>query len=73
MEDRCDESADAGAEEHVPELRHRRIGEHLFDVVLGQPDGRREHRRDAADHRGDEDQAGYQGAGEKIANRDNIW
>jgi len=45
------ERADPGAEEHVAELGHRRVGEDLLDVVLHQTDGGGEDRSDAADDR----------------------
>ena len=41
--------ANAEREEHVAELRHRRVREHALDVVLHQGDGGCENRSDCAD------------------------
>ena len=49
MEDAGAERADAHRQEHVAELRHRRIREHALDVVLHQADGAGEERRGRAD------------------------
>ena len=43
--------AHADADEHVAELRHRRIREHLLDVPLLEADRRREQRGQRADER----------------------
>ncbi len=43
--------AQARGQEHVAELRDRRVGEHLLDVGLGETDGGGEERRGSADHR----------------------
>ena len=45
--------AHAHGEEHVPELRDRRVRQHALDVVLHEADGARHQRRDAADDRHD--------------------
>jgi len=37
VKDACAESADAARQEHVAELRDRRIRKHLLDVPLRQP------------------------------------
>ena len=41
--------ADADADEHEAELRHRRVGQHLLDVVLEEADGGGEQRGERAD------------------------
>ena len=54
VEDRRDKGADATREKHVAELRDRRIGENLLDVVLCEADRRGKHRSCTADDRNDE-------------------
>ena len=49
MEDAGAERADAHRQEHVAELRHRRIREHALDVVLHQADRAGKERRRRAD------------------------
>ena len=43
--------AGADADEHEAELRHRRVGQHLLDVVLEEPDGGGEDGGERADQR----------------------
>ena len=47
------ERADAHRQEHVAELRHRRVREHALDVVLHQADRAGHQRRRRADDRDD--------------------
>ena len=49
VEDRSGPGAHSEAREHVRQLAHRGVGEHLLDVVLRQGDGRREDGREDAD------------------------
>ena len=49
VEDAAGEGADAHRQEHVAELRHRRVGQHALDVVLDQADGAGHQRRRRAD------------------------
>ena len=49
VEDARPVGADADADEHEAELAHRRVGEHLLDVVLEEADGRGEQRGQRAD------------------------
>ena len=56
MEDRerVADRAEAGGQDHVADLRHRRGGERLLDVVLRATDDRPEHQRDRADAHDDQ-------------------
>ena len=51
VEHRRHEGPHTGPQEHVAELRDRRVGQHLLDVVLDQADGGGHDRGRAADHR----------------------
>ena len=51
MEDRRGVGTHPAGQEHVAELRHRRVGQDLLDVGLHQADGGGEDRRQRADHR----------------------
>ena len=53
-----DERADPAREKHVTELRDRRVGEDLLDVVLGEADRRGEEGGEAAHDRHDEEGVG---------------
>ena len=53
MEDAGAERADAHRQEHVAELRHRRVRQHALDVVLHQADRAGKQRRRRADDRHD--------------------
>ena len=71
VEHAADECADAAGEEHVAELRDRRVREDLLDVVLRQADRRREERREAADDRDDDHRVGREPE-EHVAARDHV-
>jgi hypothetical protein len=45
MEDRRPERSNSRRQHHVPQLRHRRVRQHLLDVVLRHADGGGEQRR----------------------------
>ena len=49
--DDAGERPGAQAQEHVAQLADRRVGQHAFQVELGQGDQRRQQRREAADAR----------------------
>jgi hypothetical protein len=53
MENRGRVSTDAGAEEHIAQLAHRRIGQHPLDVVLHEADCGGKERCGAANHADD--------------------
>ena len=54
MRERVADRAEAGGEDHVADLAHRRGGQRLLDVVLGAADDRTEQQRDRADDDDDE-------------------
>ena len=64
-------SADAAGEEHVAQLRDRRVGEHLLDVVLRQGDDPREDRGYGPDH-GDDPHRLRREAEKHVAPRDHV-
>ena len=65
------EGPDAAGQEHVAQLRDRRVRQHLLDVVLHQADRSREEGRETPDHSHDEHRVGRE-AEQHVAARHHI-